>query len=190
MTGIARWPTGRLAALAVGMLAGSTLALGAARAASTGPLELRTGAFLPGATMPVALTCEGADRSPPLRWTLPPPGTRELALVMTDPDAPGRTFTHWVAYGIPSGVRALPGGLPGAPDLRRPVRLRQGANDAGTTGYRGPCPPAGRPHRYAFTLLALREPVRLGPGADRGALERAVRGRVLARASLIGRFGR
>jgi Raf kinase inhibitor-like YbhB/YbcL family protein len=100
--------------------------------------------------------------------------------VVTDPDAPPRTFTHWVAYGIPPTVRVLPGGLPGAPDLRRPVRLRQGRNDAGTTGYAGPCPPAGGPHRYVFALMALRAPVRLAPAADRAALERAVRGRVLA----------
>ncbi len=152
----------------------------AASAAGGAGFSLRSPAFPDGGRIPVRHTCDGRDLSPPLRWTAPPAGTRSLALLMDDPDAPGRTFTHWLAWNIPPSARALKAGarVPG-----------EGANDAGRVGYLGPCPPAGV-HRYVFRLYALRTPLRLARGASRAEFLAALRGRVLAVARLVGRYGR
>lgn len=159
-------------AVVAGALAGS--------AAGAGGLALRSPAFAPGGRIPVEHTCDGRDLSPPLRWTAPPAGTRSFALLMDDPDAPGRTFTHWLAWGIPARARSLPAGT------RAPV---EGRNDAGRIGYIGPCPPAGV-HRYVFRLYALRAPLPLRRGASRAEFLAAVRGRALAVARLVGRYSR
>src|SRR6476659_1589346 len=104
--------------------------------------------------IPARHTCDGADVSPALAWSGVPEGTVSLALVVDDPDAPDprhpkRTWVHWVVYGIPETVSALP---EGAHPL--PAGAREGKNDWKTTGYRGPCPPIGR-HRYFHKLYAL-----------------------------------
>ncbi len=99
---------------------------------------------------------------------------------MDDPDAPGGTFTHWLAWGIPARSRSLPAGRP-APG--------EGRNDAGGIGYVGPCPPSGV-HRYVFRLYALRAPLPLARGASRAQFLASLRGRVLATARLVGRYGR
>jgi len=161
-----------LVALVAGALAGS--------AAGAGTLALRSPAFAPGGRIPVEHTCDGRNLSPPLRWTAPPAGTRSFALLMDDPDAPGRTFTHWLAWNIPARARSLAAGRPA------PV---EGRNDAGRIGYIGPCPPAGV-HRYVFRLYALRAPLRLAQGASRAQFLAALRGGVLASSRLVGRYGR
>lgn len=145
-------------------------------------MELSTPAFAPGARIPARYTCEGEDVSPALSWTAPPAGTRSLALIVEDPDAPGRTFTHWLAWGIDPGCAGLGEGE------RAP---REGRNDFGAPGYRGPCPPVGHgPHRYVFRLLALDAELDLPPGASRGQVERALAGHVLAEAELVGIYER
>lgn len=145
-------------------------------------MELTSSAFPAGGRIPARYTCEGEDLSPPLAWSDPPPGTRSLALVVEDPDAPGRTFTHWLAWGIDPVARGLGEGE-AAP--------REGRNDFGAPGYRGPCPPLGHgPHRYVFRLLALDDDLDLPPGSGRRDLERAVHGHVLARAELVGLYER
>lgn len=142
---------------------------------------LSSPAFAPGKTIPRQYTCDGANTSPPLRWGTPPARTRSLALVVDDPDAPGGTFTHWIAWGIkPSASRLAAGAHP----------PREGTGSFGRVGYGGPCPPPGAPHRYVFKLYALSAPLTLAAGADRSAFEKAIRGKVLARATLIGRYGR
>jgi hypothetical protein len=124
-------------------------------------LALTSSAFHPGGTIPKHYTCAGANVSPPLRWTAPPRGTRSYALTMVDVSV---GFLHWQAFGIPAVARSLPAN----------AKLRQtGLNSFHEHGYSGPCPPAGAPHRYVFTLRALSKS-----------------GRVLAEASLAGRFGR
>ena len=133
-------------------------------AAVAAALVLTSPAFANGAAIPVRYTCDGAGVSPPLRWTAPPRGTRSFALMVVDPDAPGGRFVHWTASAIPASARALAAGGH-AP--------REGRNSAGGTGWTPPCPPAGPAHRYVFTLTAV------GAG-----------GRALARARLVGRFGR
>jgi Raf kinase inhibitor-like YbhB/YbcL family protein len=125
---------------------------------------LSSPAFVAGGQIPVRYTCDGANVSPPLRWTAPPRGTRSLGLTVVDPDAPGGHFVHWVASAIPATSRGL------AVGARPPA---EGSNGAGGVGWTGPCPPAGPAHHYVFTLTAL------GAG-----------GKVLARARLVGRYAR
>jgi Raf kinase inhibitor-like YbhB/YbcL family protein len=144
-------------------------------------------AFLDGEPIPRRYTCDGEDVSPPLAWSGVPPGTKSLALVCDDPDAPLGTWTHWVLYGLPPEADHLPGHLPTHGLLEDGTR--QGLNDFGNVGYGGPCPPRGT-HRYVFALYALdAEPPR-APGATVTALRTAVEGHVLASARLTGTYGR
>ena len=143
---------------------------------------LSSEAFAHGEAIPPRHACEGQDVSPPLSWTDPPAGTRALALVVDDPDAPVGTFTHWLAWSIDPGARVLAEGE--APPA-------EGRNDFGTTEWRGPCPPHGHgPHRYFFRLRALDEALDIGEGAGRHELERALRGHVLTTAELMGTYER
>lgn len=142
---------------------------------------LASPAFEPGQTIPVEYTCDGLNVSPALRWTTPPRGTKSFALIMDDPDAPGGTFTHWLAWNI----------SPKARGLRRGAHPpREGATSFSRVGYGGPCPPSGTPHRYFFKLYALRTPLALPAGSGRPALEKAMKGKVLKRVSLVGLYGR
>jgi hypothetical protein len=139
-------------------------------------------------------TCDGIDVSPWLAWRGAPEGTREIALVVEDPDAPGATFTHWTLFGIPASISWLYVGVPGdamAPAPREMgLILRQGENDFERIGYGGPCPPGGEEHRYVFRLLALQAPVELEAGADRASFDEAVAPLVLAEARLTATYER
>jgi Raf kinase inhibitor-like YbhB/YbcL family protein len=151
------------------------------------PFELRSPSFQDGGTIPAKYTCDGEDVSPALAWANPPPGTRAFALIMDDPDAPVGTWVHWVVYDVPGGVTGLPEGV--NPGERLPDGGTQGRNSWGRLAYGGPCPPGGM-HRYVFTLYALRAPLGLAPGATKEQVLQALEGRVLARATLMGRYGR
>lgn len=153
-------------------------------------LAISSPAFADGGPIPRAHTCDGADLSPPLVWSGIPEGTRELALVVDDPDAPRGVFVHWVLYGLAPGVTSLPAGLPKDAMIQRPVTASQGVNDFREIGYRGPCPPRGAPHRYHFTLYALDAPPAVPPGASKAVLLKAMQGHILAQATMIGRYGR
>ena len=150
--------------------------------------ELRSSAFQPGAPIPRRHTCDGEDLSPPLAWLEAPAGTTSFALVCEDPDAPVGTWVHWVLYDLPAGARDLTAGV--APTPTRGDGSRQGINDFKKTGYGGPCPPRGGPHRYVFTLYALDTVLGLVPGATRQAVTRATAGHVLAQTELTGRYAR
>jgi Raf kinase inhibitor-like YbhB/YbcL family protein len=150
--------------------------------------ELSTAAFSAGGDIPARHTCDGADMSPALEWTAPPDGTKSLALIMDDPDAPGRTWVHWVLYNVPPTQRELPEGVD--PSATLASGARQGTNDFGRIGYGGPCPPPGPAHRYFFRLYALDTTVDLAPKAKRSALDLAMNGHVLATAELVGRYQR
>jgi hypothetical protein len=153
---------------------------------------LTSAAFENGQRVPKQNTGDGEDLSPPLAWTEPPAGTRELALVVDDPDAPSaEPWVHWVLYKIPSETRQLPAGLPGVRTLPSPGGAAQGKNSWGGIGWRGPAPPRGHgTHRYFFKLLALDTRVALDPGADKRALLAAAKGHVLAEAQLLGTYSR
>jgi hypothetical protein len=142
-----------------------------------------TSASFQGSHIPAKFTCNGAGVSPQLAWSAPPAGTVSLALIVTDPDAPGGTFVHWVLYNLSAGMQALPEGLSAQGEL--PDGSLQGRNDFGALGYGGPCPPGHSPHHYVFTLYALDTKLHLPPGAKRVQVEAAMQGHILARGELI-----
>lgn len=149
-------------------------------------LELTSAAFANGDEIPRVHTCDGDDTAPPLAWRGVPKGTRSLALIVDDPDAPDpaapkMTYVHWVLYDIPAAVTGIDGGLPDG--------TREGTNDWKRTGYGGPCPPIGR-HRYFFKLYALDVMLGdLGP-LRKPELERAMREHLLEKAELMGTYVR
>jgi Raf kinase inhibitor-like YbhB/YbcL family protein len=144
-------------------------------------VELTSAAFASGEPIPRRHTCDGDDVSPPLSWSAPPAGTVALALCVDDPDAGRYSFTHWLAWGLSPAAGGLGEGE--APPA-------EGRNDFGAPGYRGPCPPPGRPHRYVFRLHALDVEVALGPGDRRLSFDAAIEGHLLATADLVGLYGR
>lgn len=148
--------------------------------------KLTIQAFRQQDTIPKLHTCEGADLSPALEWEGEPSGTKSFALIMDDPDAPAGVWNHWLLFDIPASLHALAQGF-------KPGQAGQsGANDFGRPGYGGPCPPKGHgPHRYFFKLFAVDVPsLGLSSGARRAALDRALKGHILAEASYMGRYER
>jgi Raf kinase inhibitor-like YbhB/YbcL family protein len=140
--------------------------------------------FMHGSPIPSRFTCDGENVSPRLEWMHAPEGTRSLALMVDDPDAPGGTFTHWLLFDLPRESRALERG-----DAESGTA---GRNDFQQDRYGGPCPPPKHgEHRYYFKLLAL-DVASLGleRGAPRAALEAALEGHVLDEAVLMGRYAR
>jgi Raf kinase inhibitor-like YbhB/YbcL family protein len=157
------------------------LALVSHAAAST--LSVWSEAFHPGDPVPRTYTCEGADVSPPLAWSAPPGDVRPASyvLVVDDPDAPGGTFVHWLAWNIQ--VNTLPVG--------ETYGMVQGRNDFGRVGYGGPCPPVGHGvHRYRFKVYALDVRLTLPAGSGHVALERAMLGHVRGEGVLVGTYRR
>ncbi|WP_155837565.1 YbhB/YbcL family Raf kinase inhibitor-like protein [Herminiimonas sp. CN] len=154
-------------------------------------LTLTSPAFSAGGDIPVIHTCDGSDVSPPLSWSGLPPGTKSLALIVDDPDAPDpaapqRTWVHWVLYNIPPNASGLAQGV--APHAL-PAGAREGLNDWQRSGYGGPCPPIGS-HRYFHKLYAL-DTILPGSGKPtKRALESAMRGHVIAQTELIGLYRR
>jgi Raf kinase inhibitor-like YbhB/YbcL family protein len=146
-------------------------------------IDVTSTAFEEGGAIPARYTCDGLNISPPLQWSSVPDGTRSLALISDDPDAPSGTFVHWVIYNLPPDTRRLPEDVPNRETL--PSGAVQGVNGAGTLGYRGPCPPSGT-HRYFFKVYAL--DTELDPGG--GDLVGAMEGHVLAEGRLMGTYRR
>jgi len=145
-------------------------------------------AFAYGQTIPRKYTCDGEDVSPPLRIEGVPSGAAALVLIVEDPDAPKRNFTHWVLYNIPPNVTELPEGVPKAEET--PYGL-QGVNDFGRVGWGGPCPPRGHgTHRYFFRLYALSRRLDLPPRATKDAVRSAMQGLVIAEAEYMGTYAR
>jgi len=131
--------------------------------------------------IPSRFTCDGEDVSPQLYWEDVPEDAKSFALSMTDPDAPGRTFIHWLVCNMPQGVRRIErGGLPAG--------ARQVGNDFGRERYGGPCPPSGT-HRYYFKLYAL-DTDSLEEKITRGNFFEVVERYTIASAELMGRYNR
>ena len=149
-------------------------------------LTVTTSAFEAGAAIPAQYTCKGADVSPALNWSGAPAHTASFAIIMDDPDAPAGTWVHWVMWDIPQTTHALSQGVAKREQL--PDGSRQGRNSFGKVGYNGPCPPAGQTHRYFFRVYALDMKLELGAHADRGALDAAMNGHVLAQGEYMGTF--
>lgn len=150
-------------------------------------MKLTSPAFADQAQIPRQHSCEGSDRSPALAWSDLPAGTVSLVLIVDDPDAPDparplRTWVHWVLYDIPPSVTGLAEG-----QNPPPPGTRQGINDWRRTGYGGPCPPIGR-HCYFHKLYALDTMLGDQGVPDKGAIEAAMKGHVLAEAILMGTY--
>jgi Raf kinase inhibitor-like YbhB/YbcL family protein len=143
-------------------------------------LNVRSAAFGANGSIPIEHTADGADIAPPLSWDPPPPGTRSVAILVEDPDAPLRTFVHWIVVGIPPEVTELPAGG----DL--PEGALNGTNDAGEDGWSGPDPIGGR-HRYVFRVFALDNHPN-AEGMTKPDLMNAIKGHVLAQGELIGTY--
>ena len=151
------------------------------------PLAISSPAFQDGDQIPVEFTCDGSNTSPALLWSGAPSGTRTFALLCDDPDAPGRTFVHWVIYNLPPAKSALTQGVPPKGELEEGVL--QGLNSARRVGYVGPCPPSGR-HRYYFKLYALDKSLALSGSPTKEELMTAMKGHIIEEAQLIGTYER
>jgi len=140
-------------------------------------MKLTSSAFEHNQMIPRQYTCQGEDINPPLQISNIPDGTKTLALIMDDPDAPMGTWVHWVVFNIPPvesiGENTVPG--------------HQAGNNFGSIEYGGPCPPSGT-HHYFFKLYALDTDLsRLGI-QNKESLERAMQGHILEEAHLIGLY--
>ena len=151
-------------------------------------LDVSSDAFARDGQIPAVYTCDGTDISPSLSWGHVPQGTASIAILVADPDAPGGTFIHWVAYNIPPGTRGIPAGAPGKNVL--PAGSVQGMNDMGRQGYAGPCPPMGKPHHYHFTVYALDSTINLTGRREGRMLAEALVGHILAQGELVGIYRR
>jgi len=156
-------------------------------------LSVQSPAFGNGSSIPLIYSAYDQNVSPALSWSKGPTATKSYVLLMEDPDAKTTPLPviHWVAWNILADVTSLPEGLPGADQLREPKGMRQGANQSGAVGYRGPKPPQGDPpHTYHFQIFALDRELELLPGATREDVLAAMKGRVLASGELQGSFVR
>ncbi len=150
-------------------------------------ITLSSPAFEYGEYIPSIYTCMGKDISPPLRWNGVPPETECIVLICDDPDAPMGTWVHWVIYNIPPDSKGLPEGVP------RIKRLKdgslQGLNDFRKIGYGGPCPPGGV-HRYFFKIYAVDKMLKIGPGASKRKVLELIKGHIISKGELMGKFRR
>jgi Raf kinase inhibitor-like YbhB/YbcL family protein len=150
-------------------------------------IQIKSPVFQDGTPIPEKYTCDGLDVSPPLEWTDVPEGTKTLAIVCDDPDAPMKTWLHWIIFNIPGDVDRLPENVPPEKELENGAK--QGMNDFHKIGYGGPCPPSGS-HRCFFKIYALDTILDLPAGASKPQLMIAMEGHVLAQAHLMGTYTR
>ena len=148
---------------------------------------LTSSAFGAGEMIPKQYTCDGKNVSPALSWTDIPEGTKSLALICDDPDAPGGTWVHWVLFNFPAETAGIPEQVPPLRSLENGAS--QGINDFRRIGYGGPCPPGGT-HRYYFKLYALDSFLESDPGITKNELLEIMDTHILAETELMGRFRR
>jgi Raf kinase inhibitor-like YbhB/YbcL family protein len=154
-------------------------------------MRIESNAFTDGDRIPDRYTGDGEDVSPPLSIADLPAGTRSLALVVDDPDAPAGTWVHWLVWRIPADLTSLPEGVPTEEMLEELGGARQGKNDFDRIGYGGPAPPPGHgQHHYRFTAYAMREHIDLDAGATRDALDARLDDATLETARLTGTYSR
>jgi Raf kinase inhibitor-like YbhB/YbcL family protein len=158
----------------------------------TSMFHLESTAFANGQRIPKDYSGEGKDISPPLAWANMPHGTKELSLIVDDPDAPRpEPWVHWVIYRIPASATSLNEGIAQGKEVKHPAGALQGKNTGGKTGYSGPMPPPGHGvHRYFFRLYALDAHMPEEAGADKTHLLAAMKPHTLAVAELMGTYER
>ena len=147
-------------------------------------LSITSASFAHQGEIPRKYSCQGDDVSPPLSWSNLPAGTKTLALIVDDPDAPVGTWVHWVLFNIPATVDGLPEAV-----KVPPAGTQQGTNSWKRTGYGGPCPPFGR-HRYFHKLYALDTRLEGLTTPTSAELQKAMGGHILAQAELIGTYAK
>jgi Raf kinase inhibitor-like YbhB/YbcL family protein len=150
-------------------------------------IKLVSTAFQEGGMIPKLYTCDGQNISPPLAWDSLPSNAETLALIADDPDAPGRTWVHWVVFDLPTRVKNLAENVP--PQETIAGGGKQGTNDFLKVGYGGPCPPSGT-HRYFFRVYALDKELRLDNTTTKDQLTKAMEGHILAQGELRGQYKR
>ncbi|MBN1345117.1 MAG: YbhB/YbcL family Raf kinase inhibitor-like protein [Phycisphaerae bacterium] len=155
-------------------------------------IRIESEAFGANLAIPKKYSGQGQDVSPPLRWSDLPPGAKQLALIVDDPDAPrAEPWVHWVIYNISAETNHLPEGVDKTKQPAAPAGALQGKNSWRKIGYGGPMPPPGHGvHHYHFKLYALDAPMDLKPGLTRDGLLKAIRGHILAQGELIGTYQR
>jgi Raf kinase inhibitor-like YbhB/YbcL family protein len=167
---------------------------GRSEGAKSMTIKVTTTAFAEGQPIPKKHTGEGQDLSPALAWTGVPQGTKELALICDDPDAPKGTWVHWVIYKIPADATGLPEGIPRDARLKSPAGALQGTNSwpkGENMGYLGPMPPPGHgTHHYHFHLYALDAPLAVEPGLDKQQLLKKMEGHILGEGQVMGTYKR
>jgi Raf kinase inhibitor-like YbhB/YbcL family protein len=152
-----------------------------------GSFTIRAASLTPGSVLPDVYTCKGASESPEVAWDGIPPGTKSLALILDDPDAPDGRFTHWLVFNIPPDSSGLTRAQPNAKVLANGAQ--QGETSAGSRGYYPPCPPIGTTHRYVFRLYAVDMDI-TQPTADRDSIDWALTGHTLAKTEFTTTFRR
>lgn len=138
--------------------------------------------------IPDANACEflGLDKSPQLSFSNVPSGTKSLALIVVDPDAPNKNFVHWIIYNIPGTSSSLEQDIPRSESLENGIK--QGTNDAQQIGYFGPCPPPGETHRYIFKVFALDTTLTLSDDGNKKELTKAMKGHIIGKGKLVGLY--
>lgn len=151
-------------------------------AATENPFSISSPAFAPGRPIPAEYSLAGRNISPELRIEDAPAQARTLVLIVDDPDAPSGLWTHWLVWNLPPDTTSIPEG-------KLPAGARQGKNSNGHVRYDGPAPPPGTGvHHYHFRLYALDTALSLPAGADRAALEAAMKGHVVGTAETFGTY--
>jgi Raf kinase inhibitor-like YbhB/YbcL family protein len=149
-----------------------------------GAIHVTSTAFGEGAVIPKKYTCDDQNISPQLAWTGVPSGTKSIALICDDPDAPVGDWVHWIVYNMPAATSGLPEGV-----RSLPAGSKKGTNDFRKLDYGGPCPPGGV-HRYYFKVYALDAQLSLGDGATKAQLLKAMEGHILDQGALMGKYSR
>ena len=178
--------------LTAAFLAAGTVAVQAAGFTLSSP-TVKPGSTLTEAQVFKGFGCEGKNISPALKWSGAPAGTKSYAVTVYDPDAPtGSGWWHWVVYNIPASATELPEGAGGADGKGLPAGAVQGRTDFGAAGFGGACPPAGdKPHRYIFTVYALKTEKIEAPADGTAALVGfMINANKLGKASFEAKYGR
>jgi Raf kinase inhibitor-like YbhB/YbcL family protein len=142
-------------------------------------IKVFSSAFVANGSIPEKYTCNGTNVNPPLEFEGIPEEAESLVLIVDDPDAPMKTFTHWIVWNIEPVAKIEEDSIPGV----------EGRNDFKKIGYGGPCPPSGT-HRYFFRVYALDRQLELKAGAGRKELEKEMVGHIIAEGELMGKYSK